>query len=127
MLEDTLTFMLPGPRRMNLVAIDQMNMMLKVDIKTQKIYASFVQTAGGCENVMFLKKDMYNRIDKQLRVISGDASAWLKLHMRRHIARISTHVRWWFSRGFDHHNQTIVFAVALVANETEKPYKWLLQ
>ncbi|RYR14594.1 hypothetical protein Ahy_B04g071219 [Arachis hypogaea] len=34
MLEDTLTFMLPGHKRMNLAANDQMNMMLKVSIKT---------------------------------------------------------------------------------------------
>ncbi|XLT22736.1 hypothetical protein HN873_054028 [Arachis hypogaea] len=171
MLEDTLTFMLPGHRRMNSAAIDQMNMMLKVGIKTPQIYASFVQTAGGCENVPFLKRDMYNRIDKQRRIIGGDASACLKLLQRmevenpgmfvRHLADKDgrlVHLFWCdncsqldyeifgdvlafdatyrknkymcplvvFS-GVNHHNQTIVFAAALVANETEETYKWLLQ
>ncbi|RYR34965.1 hypothetical protein Ahy_A10g050035 [Arachis hypogaea] len=53
MLEDTLTFMLPRHRIMNAAAINQMNMMLKVGIRTPQIYASFVQTAGGHKNVPF--------------------------------------------------------------------------
>ncbi|RYQ89115.1 protein FAR-RED IMPAIRED RESPONSE 1-like [Arachis ipaensis] len=171
MLEDTLTFMLPRHRRMNSAEIDQMNMMLKVGIKTPQIYASFVQTAGGYENVPFLKRDMYNRIDKQRRIIGGDASACLKLLQRmevenpgmfvRHLADKEgrlVHLFWCdncsqldyeifgdvlafdatyrknkymcplvvFS-GVNHHNQTIVFAAALIANETEETYKWLLQ
>ncbi|XP_052113834.1 protein FAR1-RELATED SEQUENCE 5-like [Arachis duranensis] len=78
MLDDMLTFMLPGHRKMNSAAIDQMNMMLKVGIKTPQIYSSFVHTAGGFHNVPFLKRDMYNQIDKQRRLIGGDAKACLK-------------------------------------------------
>ncbi|QHO53710.1 hypothetical protein S245_005150 [Arachis hypogaea] len=73
MLDDMLTFMLPRHRKMNSAAIDQMNMMLKVGIKTPQIYSSFVHTAGGFHNVPFLKRDMYNQIDKQRRLIGGDA------------------------------------------------------
>ncbi|RYR26694.1 hypothetical protein Ahy_B02g060985 [Arachis hypogaea] len=40
MLDDRLTFMLPGHRNMNDTAIDQMNLMLKVGIKTPQIYSS---------------------------------------------------------------------------------------
>ncbi|RYR63784.1 hypothetical protein Ahy_A04g021539 [Arachis hypogaea] len=80
MLEDTLTFMLPGHRMMNAAAINQMNMMLKVGIRTPQIYASFVQTAGGHENVPFLKRDMYNQIDKQRKLIGGDAKSSREAH-----------------------------------------------
>ncbi|RYR14593.1 hypothetical protein Ahy_B04g071218 [Arachis hypogaea] len=114
---------------------------------------------------------MYNRIDKQRRVIGGDASACLKLLQRmevenprmlvRHLADKEgrlVHLFWCnnyshldyeifgdvlafdvtyrkkkytcplvvFS-GVNHHNQTIVFAAAVVANKTEETYKWLLQ
>ncbi|XP_025615733.1 protein FAR1-RELATED SEQUENCE 5-like isoform X1 [Arachis hypogaea] len=171
MLEDTLTFMLPGHRMMNAAAINQMNMMLKVGIRTPQIYASFVQTAGGHENVPFLKRDMYNQIDKQRKLIGGDAKSCLKLlesmaernpgMFVRYLADKDgrlVHLFWSdncsqldfhlfgdvlafdatyrknkymcplvvFS-GVNHHNQTIVFAAALVANETEETYTWLLQ
>ncbi|RYQ89116.1 hypothetical protein Ahy_B09g095929 isoform A [Arachis hypogaea] len=134
---------------MNSAEIDQMNMMLKVGIKTPQIYASFVQTAGGYENVPFLKRDMYNRIDKQRRIIGGDASACLKLLQRMEVENPGIQLDYEifgdvlafdatyrknkymcplvvFS-GVNHHNQTIVFAAALIANETEETYKWLLQ
>ncbi|QHO60103.1 Protein FAR1-RELATED SEQUENCE [Arachis hypogaea] len=71
MLDDRLTFMLIGPRKMNDAAIDQMNLMLKVGIKTPQIYLSFVHTTGGFQNVPFLKRDMHNQTVKQRRVIRG--------------------------------------------------------
>ncbi|RYR08438.1 hypothetical protein Ahy_B05g076122 [Arachis hypogaea] len=79
MLDDMLTFMLLGHRKMNSAAIDQMNMMLKVGIKTPQIYSSFVHTAGGFHNVPFLKRDMYNQIDKQRRLIGEFEEKWEKL------------------------------------------------
>ncbi|RYQ83190.1 hypothetical protein Ahy_B10g101821 [Arachis hypogaea] len=79
MLADELTFMLPGHRKMDAGAINQMNMMLKVGIKTPQIYASFVNTVGGFHNVPFLKRDMYNQIDKQQRLLGRDAMACLKV------------------------------------------------
>ncbi|XP_016198884.1 protein FAR1-RELATED SEQUENCE 5-like [Arachis ipaensis] len=171
MLDDMLTFMLPGHRKMNSAAIDQMNMMLKVGIKTPQIYSSFVHTVGGFHNVPFLKRDMYNQIDKQQRLIGGDAKACLKYlestaaespgMFVRYLADDEdrlVHLFWsdncsqldyhlfgdvvafdatyrknkymcplvMFS-GVNHHNQTIVFASALVANENEATYTWLLE
>ncbi|QHN96172.1 Protein FAR-RED IMPAIRED RESPONSE [Arachis hypogaea] len=79
MLEDTLTFMLPGHKMMNAAFINQTNMMFKVGIRTPQIYASFVQTARGHENVPFLKRDMYNKIDKERKLIGGDETSCLKL------------------------------------------------
>ncbi|XP_052108192.1 protein FAR1-RELATED SEQUENCE 5 [Arachis duranensis] len=171
MLADELTFMLPGHRKMDASAIDQMNMMLKVGIKTPQIYASFVNTAGGFHNVPFLKRDMYNQIDKQRRLLGGDAMACLKFLQStakddsgmfvRYLADKEdrlVHLFWSdkcsqldyhifgdvlafdatyrknkymcplvvFS-GVNHHNQTIVFAAALISNENEDTYTWLLQ
>ncbi|XLT58159.1 hypothetical protein HN873_050763 [Arachis hypogaea] len=70
--------MLHGHRKMNSVAINQMNMMLKVGIKTPQTYSSFVHTAGRFQNVPFFKRDMYNQIDKKQRLIGRDAMACLK-------------------------------------------------
>ncbi|QHO23422.1 Protein FAR1-RELATED SEQUENCE [Arachis hypogaea] len=77
-LEDRLTCMLSGHRKMDAVIVEQMNMMLKVDIKMPQIYSSFVHTGEGFQNVPFLKRDMYNQIGKQRRLIGGDAMSCLK-------------------------------------------------
>ncbi|RYR31976.1 hypothetical protein Ahy_B01g056956 [Arachis hypogaea] len=58
LLDDRLTFMLSGHRKMDAATLEQMNMMLRVGIKTPQIYSSFVQTAGGFQNLPFLKRDM---------------------------------------------------------------------
>ncbi|XP_016161892.1 protein FAR1-RELATED SEQUENCE 5-like [Arachis ipaensis] len=71
LLDDRLTFMLPGHRKMDAAVVEQMNMMLRVGIKTPHIYSSFVQTVGGFQNLPFLKGDMYNQIGKQRRLIGG--------------------------------------------------------
>ncbi|QHO56116.1 protein FAR1-RELATED SEQUENCE 5 [Arachis hypogaea] len=171
MLDGTLTFMLPGHRKMNSTAIEQMNMMLRVGIKTPQIYSAFVHTAGGFQNVPFLKRDMYNQIDKQRKLIGGDAVSclrWLESYAEenpgtfvRYLADKENrlvHLFWSdncsqldyhvfgdvvafdatyrknkymcplvvFS-GVNHHNQTIIFAAALVANESEETYSWLLE
>ncbi|RYR74655.1 hypothetical protein Ahy_A02g009381 [Arachis hypogaea] len=67
-LDDRLTCMLSGHRKMDAVAVEQMNMMLKVGIKTQQIYSPFVHTIEGFQNVPFLKRDIYNQIGKQRRL-----------------------------------------------------------
>ncbi|XLR53590.1 hypothetical protein HN51_021854 [Arachis hypogaea] len=63
---------------MDAVAVEQMNMMLKVGIKTQQIYSPFVHTIEGFQNVPFLKRDIYNQIGKQRRLRGGDAMSCLK-------------------------------------------------
>ncbi|RYQ80112.1 hypothetical protein Ahy_Scaffold1g106737 isoform J [Arachis hypogaea] len=171
MLDDRLTFMLPGHRKMDAAALEQMNMMLRVGIKTPQIYSSFVQTAGGFQNLPFLKRDMYNQIGKQRRIIGGDATACLKFLESTAQANPGMFVRYladkdgrlvhlfWSDNcsqldydlfgdvvafdatyrknkymcplvvfsGVNHHNQMIVFAAVLVANENEQTYTWLLQ
>ncbi|RYQ99782.1 hypothetical protein Ahy_B07g087789 [Arachis hypogaea] len=77
-LANELTFMLPGHRKMDAGAINQMNMMLKVRIKTPQIYASFVNTLGDFQNVPLLKRGMYSLIEKQQRILGRDAIACLK-------------------------------------------------
>ncbi|RYQ88590.1 hypothetical protein Ahy_B09g095696 isoform B [Arachis hypogaea] len=134
---------------MDAAALEQMNMMLRVGIKTPQIYSSFVQTSGKFQNLPFLKRDMYNQIGKQQRLIGGDAMACLKFLESTVQANIGIQLDYglfgdvvafdatyrknkymcplvMFS-GVNHHNQTIVFAAALVANENEQTYTWLLQ
>ncbi|XP_016192657.1 protein FAR1-RELATED SEQUENCE 5-like [Arachis ipaensis] len=138
LLDDRLTFMLPCHRKMDAAAVEQMNMMLRVRIKTPHIYLSFVQTAGGFQNLPFLKRDMYNQIGKQRRLIDEDATACRKFlesmaqanpgmfvhYLADKDDRLSTYfgriiaVSW---------IMTIVFAAVLVANENEQTYTWLLQ
>ncbi|RYR00286.1 hypothetical protein Ahy_B07g088404 [Arachis hypogaea] len=83
LLDDRLTFMLPEQRKMNAAALEQMNMMLRVGIKTPQIYSSFVHTAGGYQNLSFLKRDMYNQIGKQRRLIGRDATTCLNCCMKK--------------------------------------------
>ncbi|RYR28951.1 hypothetical protein Ahy_B01g053180 [Arachis hypogaea] len=47
LLDDRLTFMLPGHRKMDAAVVEQMNMMLRVGIKTPHIYSSF-KDVGNC-------------------------------------------------------------------------------
>ncbi|XLR65250.1 hypothetical protein S83_015922 [Arachis hypogaea] len=87
-LDESLTFMLLGHRKMNSVIINTMNMMLKVGIKTPQTYSSFVHTVDGFQNMEFFKRDMYNQIDKQQRLVGGDAmaclSTWTQQRKRAH-------------------------------------------
>ncbi|RYR25227.1 hypothetical protein Ahy_B02g058877 [Arachis hypogaea] len=69
LLDDRLTFMLSGHRKMDAATLEQMNMMPRDGIKTPQIYSSFVQTARGFQNLSFLKRDMYNQIGKYWRLI----------------------------------------------------------
>ncbi|QHO19507.1 Protein FAR1-RELATED SEQUENCE [Arachis hypogaea] len=78
LLDDRLTFMLPGHRKMDAAVVEQMNMMLRVGIKTPHIYSSFVQTVGGFQNLPFLKGDMEAHSD-MLSVVGEPRSAVKKL------------------------------------------------
>ncbi|XP_016206834.1 protein FAR1-RELATED SEQUENCE 5-like [Arachis ipaensis] len=171
LLEDRLIFMLPGNRKIDATPMEQMNMMLKVRIKMPHIYSSFVHTAEGFQNVLFLKRDMYNQIGKEWRLIGGDVMSCLKFlestpqeNPRMYVSYLAdkdgrlVHLFWSdnysqldyrlfgyvvafdvtyrknkymyplvvFS-GINHHNQTIMFAAVLVANENDQTYTWLLQ
>ncbi|XP_016185380.1 protein FAR1-RELATED SEQUENCE 5-like [Arachis ipaensis] len=134
-LEDRLTCMLSGHRKMDAVIVEQMNMMLKVDIKMPQIYSSFVHTGEGFQNVPFLKRDMYNQIGKQRRLIGGDAMSCLKFLESTAQEDPGIYVPFDVTYqknkymcplvvffGVNHHNQTIVFAAALVASENEQTY-----
>ncbi|XP_020989536.1 protein FAR1-RELATED SEQUENCE 5-like [Arachis duranensis] len=133
MLDRTLTFMLPSHRKMNATAIDQMNMMLKVGIKTPQIYSSFVHTAGE-EN---LGTFVYYLADKEGRLVHlfwSNNCSQLDYHVFGDVVAFDATYRKnkymcplivFF--GINHHNQTIVFAAALVANESEETYSGLLE
>ncbi|XP_057739781.1 protein FAR1-RELATED SEQUENCE 5-like [Arachis stenosperma] len=120
MLDDMLTFMLPGHGKMNSAAIDQMNMMLKIGIKTPQIYSSLVHTADDEGRLVHLFwSDNCSQLDYHLfgDVVAFDATYRTNKYMCPLVV---------FS-GVNHHNQTIVFAHALVANENKATYTWLLE
>ncbi|XP_016185381.1 protein FAR1-RELATED SEQUENCE 5-like [Arachis ipaensis] len=107
-------------------------------------YSSFVHTGEGFQNVPFLKRDMYNQIGKQRRLIGGDAMSCLKflestaqenpgiqLDYRLFGDVVPFDVTYRKNKyvcplvvffGVNHHNKTNVFAAMLVANENEHTY-----
>ncbi|QHO52940.1 Protein FAR1-RELATED SEQUENCE [Arachis hypogaea] len=99
--------------KMDAVDVEQMNMMLKVGIKMPQIYSSFVHTIEGFQNVPFLKRDMYNQIGKQRRLIGGDAMSCLKFLESTVQENPGMYVHIWPTRMVV--CQTIVFATALVS------------
>ncbi|RYR25190.1 hypothetical protein Ahy_B02g058844 [Arachis hypogaea] len=76
-LEDRLTCMLSGHREMDAVVLG---------LKRHRFIRIFVHTAEGFQNVPFLKRDMYNQIGKQRRLIGGNAirNMWVTTHIRGH-------------------------------------------
>ncbi|KAL4364851.1 hypothetical protein AHAS_Ahas07G0047400 [Arachis hypogaea] len=122
-LELKFSSMLPSHRRMNEADIEQMNDMHKGDIAVLRIHNFMASLAGGYYNVPYTTSNMYNGgLDAKscLRYLreckANDPALYYKEVVDREV----------FS-GVNHHNQTIVFAAVLVANEKEDTYVWLLQ
>ena len=55
-----------------------MTSMRKAGISTSKIYGYIASQCGGYENVGFQRKHMYNHIDKERRMLDGDAKTAIK-------------------------------------------------
>ncbi|XP_057452594.1 protein FAR1-RELATED SEQUENCE 7-like [Lotus japonicus] len=98
--------MLPPYRKMNESDVVQMNNMRMAGIGAHDIFSSFAMQSGGYENVGFRQKAIYNQVGEQRAEHESDGVAALKVN---------------------HHQQTIVFASAIVGNEKEETYVWLLQ
>ncbi|KAF1869300.1 hypothetical protein Lal_00018392 [Lupinus albus] len=98
--------------------VAQMNTMREVDIRTGKIFGSFVGQYGGYRYIGFSKKDMYNQIQKQRIIGNGDAKSalqYLKVQSKSDCAIVN------------YHKQMTVFVVDVVSNEIEETYVWLLE
>ncbi|KAL1325357.1 hypothetical protein AAHE18_13G154900 [Arachis hypogaea] len=113
-LELRFSSMLPGHRRMSEADIEQMNDMRKGSIGVSRIHGFMASLAGGYHNVPYTTRDMHNVFGD---VVAFDATYKKNVYLSPLVV---------FS-DVNHHNQTVVFAAALVADEKEKTYVWLLQ
>ncbi|RYR29224.1 hypothetical protein Ahy_B01g053572 isoform A [Arachis hypogaea] len=150
-LELRFSSMLLGHRRMSEADIEQMNDMRKEGIGVSRIHDFMASLAGGYHNVPYTTRDMHNVNAKQRREGGLDAESCLR-YLRECKANDSvlyykvvdgvfgdvvtfdaTYKKNFYLSplvvlsGVNHHNQTVVFAAALVADEKEKTYVWLLQ
>ncbi|KAH1198912.1 Protein FAR1-RELATED SEQUENCE 5 [Glycine max] len=103
--------LLSGHRKITASDAMQIENYRKVVIRPPHIYASLAQTSGGYNKVGYVRKDIYNYFARQGRKQSSDVNRALN----------------YFHHFVNHHNNTIVFATALVTNETEETYVWLLE
>ncbi|XP_072054363.1 protein FAR1-RELATED SEQUENCE 5-like [Arachis hypogaea] len=128
-LELRFSSMLPGHRRMSEADIKQMNDMRKGGIGVSRIHDFMASLAGGYHNVPYTTRDMHNVNAKQRSEAGLDAESCLR-YLRECKANDPAlyykEVVDVFS-GVNHHNQTVVFATALVADEKEETYVWLFQ
>ncbi|RYR46891.1 hypothetical protein Ahy_A07g032754 [Arachis hypogaea] len=135
-LELKFSSMLPSHRRMNEADIEQMNDMHKGDIAgglDAKSCLRYLRECKANDPALYYKEvvdregllqylfwcDGTSQIDCQVfrDVVAFDATYKKNVYLSPLVV---------FS-GVNHHNQTIVFAAVLVANEKEDTYVWLLQ
>ncbi|RYR58790.1 hypothetical protein Ahy_A05g024664 isoform C [Arachis hypogaea] len=155
LLDTQFSALLPAHRKMSEADIMQMMNMLKSGISTSQIFGLLASQAGGYEFVGYGPKYMYNEIARQRRQIFGDAARVLKkLEAMRGLLRnlfwsdgisqldyrlfrdvIAFDAMYKKNKyscplvifsGVNHHNQTIIFAAALIVDETTYTYIWLL-
>ncbi|RYR58792.1 hypothetical protein Ahy_A05g024664 isoform A [Arachis hypogaea] len=156
LLDTQFSALLPAHRKMSEADIMQMMNMLKSGISTSQIFGLLASQAGGYEFVGYGPKYMYNEIARQRRQIFGDAARVLKkleaMRLKDHnyisrsdgisqldyrlfrdvIAFDAMYKKNKYScplvifSGVNHHNQTIIFAAALIVDETTYTYIWLL-
>ncbi|KAF1870793.1 hypothetical protein Lal_00030105 [Lupinus albus] len=58
--------------------VTQMNTMREVSIGTGKIFGSFAGQCGGYRYIEFSKKEMYNKIQKQIKIRTRGAKTTLE-------------------------------------------------
>ncbi|RZB52506.1 Protein FAR1-RELATED SEQUENCE 5 [Glycine soja] len=107
----------------------------KVVIRPPHIYTSLAQTSGGYNKVGYVRKDIYNYFARQGRKQSSDVNRALNyfhhlcpkdpMMVVAYIVDDENRLQHLFC--VNRHNNTIVFATALVTNETEETYVWLLE
>ncbi|KAJ1376723.1 MULE transposase domain [Sesbania bispinosa] len=103
MLEQRFHGMLPSHRRMEEHEIEVMNQMRGVGISTPSIYQAFASQTEGIRKI--------------------DPAIFVR-HKTNDDGRLQ-HLFW--CDGVNHHNQTTIFAFAVVSNETEDTYVWVLE
>ncbi|KAG4963499.1 hypothetical protein JHK85_040954 [Glycine max] len=144
-----LSCLLARHRKMSASDIMQVENYRKVGIRPPHMYAAFANQCGGYEKVGFIRKDIYNEEGRMRKQHSSDARGALKylydLRKKEPVIQLLYEVfgdvlafdatykknkylcPFVVFSGVNHHNQTIVFVDAIVTDETEETYVWLLE
>ncbi|RYR51587.1 hypothetical protein Ahy_A06g026579 isoform G [Arachis hypogaea] len=117
LLDTQFSAMLPVHRKMSEADIMQMMNMLKSGISTSQIFGLLASQAGGYEFVGYGPRDI--QLDYRL---FGDVIAFDATYKKNKYSCPLV-----IFSGVNHHNQTTVFAAALIADETTDTYVWLLR
>ncbi|KAL4373160.1 hypothetical protein AHAS_Ahas05G0054000 [Arachis hypogaea] len=132
--------------------LHQINSIRKSGLQVPTIFRAFANQSGGFETVGFEVKDIYNAIEKQRRAGATDAESSLDVDKRlenlfwcdgtsRYNYNVfgdvlgfdATYGRNKYKcplvifSGVDHHMRTVVFGCAILSNESEASYVWLLR
>ncbi|RYR60585.1 hypothetical protein Ahy_A04g017637 isoform A [Arachis hypogaea] len=146
---------LPAHRKISDVDIAHMDSLRQVGISIPKIYKSIAAQAGGFNRVSFTKRDMYNEVRRQRSLQNGDVNAALRfleglvntcdlfwsdgrsqedfrlfgdvLAFDATYGRNEYNLSVVVFSGVNNHNQTCVFATAMVSSETQSSYVWVLR
>ncbi|KAL2976479.1 hypothetical protein AAZX31_13G011300 [Glycine max] len=146
LLDLKLSCLLAGHRKMSASDIIQVENYRKVGIRPPHMYAAFANQCGGYEKVGFIRKDIYNEEGRMRRQHSLDAREpmmyvsctsdeesrlqrlfWSDTESQLLYQKNKYLCPFVVFSGVNHHNQTIVFAAAIVTDETEETYVWLLE
>ncbi|KAE8679806.1 hypothetical protein F3Y22_tig00111394pilonHSYRG00043 [Hibiscus syriacus] len=129
--------------------IDEAITLKEVGVGTSQVMNYLTQQAGGYHNVGFTHKDLYNALQrgKAKEIVDGDMNALIAyFDYKKHddpgsdytcfgdvIAFDTTYKDNLYGRpimpivGVNHHHNTIVFATAIIADETSQSFEWVLQ
>ncbi|PNX89196.1 FAR1 DNA-binding domain protein, partial [Trifolium pratense] len=78
LLGGTLCGLLPAHRKMSQGDIDEIERNRKAGIRPYQVYGSMANTSGGFHKVGFVKKDLYNQVGKQKKLLYSDACGAVK-------------------------------------------------
>ncbi|KAE8658899.1 hypothetical protein F3Y22_tig00116965pilonHSYRG00171 [Hibiscus syriacus] len=99
--------------------IDEAPTLKEVGVGTSQVMNYLTQQARGYHNVGFTHIDLYNALQrgKAKEFVDGDVNALIAyFDYKKHD-----------DPGVNHHHNTIVFATAIIADETFQSFEWVLQ
>ncbi|KAE8664685.1 hypothetical protein F3Y22_tig00112738pilonHSYRG00046 [Hibiscus syriacus] len=119
--------------------IDEATTLKEVGVGTSQVMNYLTQQAGGYHNVGFTHKDLYNALQRDesgalYNLIWSDSTSRSDYTCFGDvIAFDTTYKDNLYGRpimpivGVNHHHNTIVFATAIIADETSQSFEWVLQ
>ncbi|KAE8732124.1 hypothetical protein F3Y22_tig00002237pilonHSYRG00354 [Hibiscus syriacus] len=122
--------------------IDEATTLKEVGVGTSQVMNYLTQQAWGYHNVGFRHKDLYNALQrgKAKEIVDGDVNALIAyFDYKKHVDPSdvilfdTTYKDNLYGRPImpivdvNHHHNTIVFATAIIADETSQSFEWVLQ